>query len=179
MLDPPHATSLNGLSNTLEKIAGVVILLGILFGLLLVLVIPYEMFRKADAENWSSSRKGVITQSYANRRVDVSAGRRGVSWRSEICGTYQDNGERFCVSHVSYGDFGWEARAREVVAKYPVGREVDVYYSPDNPKETILEPVSPWTQIFTFLGLGIGFLLLPVVLWAFRKKIEPNRYGRG
>jgi len=168
----------NAMMNIPGKLAGAALLLGFAFGLILMVFVPLEMFRKAEAEGWSSSRKGVITLSSASRRpYNDRPGRRSVSWRSEICGTYKDNGERFCVSRVRYGDFGWEAGAREAAARYPVGREVDVYHSPDNPKETILEPVSPWTRMFVLLGIGIGLVLLPVVLWRFRKKLEPERYG--
>ncbi len=162
----------------LGKMAGVALLLGAAFGLILLAFVPFEMFKKAEAEGWSSSRKGVITLSSASRKTYHNAPRRhSVSWRAEICGIYKDDGERFCVSRVRYSDFGWEARAREAVAQYPVGREVDVYHSPDDPKETVLEPISPWTRTFALLGIGIGLVLLPVVLWALRKKLEPERHG--
>jgi hypothetical protein len=29
--------------------------------------------------------------------------------------------------------------------------------------------------MYVMLGLGTGFLLLPVLLWAFRKRIDPVR----
>jgi len=51
---------------------------------------------------------------------------------------------------------------------------VRYYY---NPKETVLEARSSWTEMYVMLGLGIGFLLLPVLLWAFRKRIDPVRYA--
>ena len=160
------------------KFLGYVILAGIVFGLFVVVVAPFKIFKKLEAEKWPS-RKGVITLSYASYiRGFGSTG--SPHWRSEICGTYSDNGERFCVRHVRLGGFRWgegKASAFETVAKYPVGREVDIYCSPEDPKETLLEARSPWKEMFVLMGLGIGFLLLPVLLWVFRKKIEPERYG--
>jgi len=50
-----------------------------------------------------------------------------------------------------------------------VGSEVAVYYSPKNPRDTVLEAHSSWQEMKTLLGLGIGFLLLPVIPWLFRK----------
>lgn len=157
---------------------GVILLVGIVFGLFAVVAAPLEMLKMADAETWPS-RKGVIKTSSVVR--EPGFWKRGPFWHADICGTYKDNGESFCISRVRYGDFrfrGDKAGSRETAAKYPVGREVDVYYSPDNPKETTLEPHASWQEMTVLLSLGIGFLFLPVLLWALRKKIEPERYGR-
>lgn len=163
-----------------EKILGYTMLAGILFGLFVVVAVPFEMYRKAQAEQWPS-RKGVITTSYA-RLNRGSAGRSGYApwWRAEVCGNYSDSGERFCVSRIRYGDFRWgggKAQAFDTVARYPVGREVEVYYSPQNPRETVLEAHSSWQEMQTLLGLGIAFLLLPFMLWLFRRQLEPERYA--
>jgi hypothetical protein len=165
--------------STIKKISlkmfGYVVLGGMLFGLFTIVAVPVEMAKMAAAEKWPS-RRGLITKSFADRR---SSTRRAPWWRAEICGTYQDSGEKFCVRRVRYGDFRFgsgEAQAREAAAKYPVGSEVDIYYSPSNPKETILEAHTSWNTMVGLLGLGIGFLLLPVLLWLFRRQLEPGRY---
>jgi hypothetical protein len=163
-----------------EKILGYAMLAGILFGLFVIMAVPYEMYRKAEAEKWPS-RRGVITTSYAHLKRG-SAGSSGYApwWRAEVCGKYSDNGERFCVSRIRYGGFRWgggKADAFDTVASYPVGREVAVYYSPKNPRETVLEAHSSWKEMKILLGLGITFLLLPVILWLFRRQLEPERYG--
>ena len=157
----------------LLKLLGYVLLAGILFGLFTIVAVPIEMAKMAAAEKWPS-RKGLITKSFADRH---SSNRRAPWWRAEICGTYKDNGETFCVRRVRYGGFRFgsgEADARDAVVKYPVGREVDIYYSPSSPKETVLEVRTSWNSMVTLLGLGIGFLLLPVLLWLFRKQLEPE-----
>jgi hypothetical protein len=82
--------------------------------------------------------------------------------------------------HIRFGGFrfgGGEKAAFETVARYPVGREIDIYASPENPKETVLESRSSWEEMRILFGLGVGFLLLPVFLWLFRRQIEPERYG--
>jgi hypothetical protein len=169
------------MKNILGKIAGFVILAGIAFGLFVMVALPFEMFIKAEAETWPA-RKGIITKSYASHHRGSAGKNSGGSYfKAEICGVYEDNGEKFCVTRIRYGGFRLgegKASALETVAKYPVGREVDIYHAPDNPKETVLEAKSPWTEMFTLLGLGIGFLLLPVLLWVFRKQIDPDRFGR-
>ena len=160
----------------LGKMIGFVLLCGIVFGLFTIVFVSIEMFKKAEAETWPS-RKGGVTKSYASHKRDS---RRALYWSPEICGAYKDNGERFCVSRIRYGGFRFgegKASALETVAKYPVGHEVDVYYSPENPKETVLEAHSSWNEMLILLGIGIVFLLLPVLLWVFRKTLEPERYG--
>jgi hypothetical protein len=169
----------NIVKGILEKFFGLVLLVGILFGLLVVVSVPIESYWKADAESWPS-RRAVVTKSYASHRSGImQPGRRTTYWKAEICGRYKDNGEEFCASRVRYGHWRFgEAFALESVARYPVGREIDVYYSRNNPKETVLEAHSSWNETFVILGIGVGFLLLPVFLWVFRKKIDPDRYGR-
>jgi hypothetical protein len=75
----------------MRKIVGFVLLAGIAFGLFVVVTIPFEMVKKAEAEGWSS-RKGVITHSY----VSQQRGSAGAPYsKVEICGQYKDSGERF------------------------------------------------------------------------------------
>jgi hypothetical protein len=163
------------------KLIGFVLLAGFVFGLFVIVFAPIEMSKKAKAETWPS-RKGVITLSYARRnRGNAMSNVGGAYWKAEICGNYKDNGERFCISRVRFGGFRFgegKAKAFETVGRYRVGREVDIFYSPENPKETVLEAHSSWNEMFILLGLAIAFLFLPVVLWVFRKKIESERYGR-
>lgn len=159
------------MKNVLHKIVGVVLLAGILFGLFVAVTLPFEVFKKLDAENWPA-RTGVITQSYVHEQRGS-----GVAPYSkvEICGNYQDTGERFCVRHVRFGGFRWgggRAKALETVARYPVGRQVEVHYSSDDPRDTVLEARSPWTEMIVLGGLGAAFLLVPVLLWVFRGRIE-------
>lgn len=163
------------------QLIGFLLLTGIVFGLFAVVAAPIEMFQKARAESWPA-RKGVVTVSYARQqRGGFGRNPSGPYWTGEICGKYLDSGEMFCIARVRYGGFRFgagKASALATVARYPVGREIEVYYDPEDPKETVLEPRSSWREMFTLLGLGIGFLLLPVFLWLFRKQIEPERYGR-
>ena len=165
-----------------RALAGFILLAGLLFGLFVVVFIPIEMYKKAQAETWPS-RKGVVTLSTVTRHRE-SAGRTGTVpyYAADVCGTYKDNGEKFCVDRVRYGGFrvgAGKADALETAARYPVGSEVDIYHDPDDPRTTVLEAKSPWTEMLVLLAVAVGFLLIPVLLWLFRKIIEPARHGRG
>lgn len=167
--------------NTLGTIVGFLLLAGIAAGLVLVVTLPFEMAKKAEAESWPS-RKAVVTKSYVSRhRGGAGKFPRGPYAKPEICARYTDNGEEVCAARIRYGAIRLgegETTARDTIARYPVGREIDVYFSPGDPKQTVLEAVSPWTEMYALLGVGIVLLLLPLVLWVSRSKIEPQRYGR-
>jgi uncharacterized pyridoxamine 5'-phosphate oxidase family protein len=165
-------------TDLLGKLAGLLLLACIIFAMIVMVFAPIEMMQKADAETWPS-RRGVITTSTAS---DARNARNIFPWwRVEICGTYRDNGEDFCITRIRFGRLEYadsRASALEKVAKYPIGREVDVYYSPQNPKLTVLVAKSSWGEMIALVAIVGFFLLLPVLLWVFRKQIEPGRYGR-
>ncbi len=178
-----HLDSLPGhiiIDSMLGKIIRALLLLGIAVGLVTVVAVPIEMSKMAAAKHWPS-RKGVITTSYV-RPVLGRVGKMGTTttWRPEICGFYPDNqADRFCIARVRYGEIrwgSWKAPSEAVAAQYPAGREIDVYYDPEDPKETILDPLAPWNEMIALLSIGVAGLLLPVFLWVFRKWIEPERY---
>lgn len=169
------------MKNMLGKLGGFILLAGIVFGLFVIIFVPIEMYMKAEAEKWPS-RKAVVTMSYPRHMAGSGAGRHasGPFWKAEVCGKFLDNDEKFCAARIRYGGFRLGANragAAATVADYPVGREIDVYYSPQDPRETVLEARSSWREMYILLGLGIGFLLVPLFLWIFRKRIEPERYG--
>jgi len=70
---------------------------------------------------------------------------------------YAWNGEEHESDTRCYGDFaGSHARAEEVIARYPVGREVQVAVCPSDPRRAVLET-----------DLRLGLLLLPVIATCF------------
>jgi hypothetical protein len=161
----------------LHKALATILFAGLMFGLFVIVFIPFEMYKKSQAESWPS-RSGVVTLSTATRHSG-SAGRTGAApyYTADVCGIYEDNGEKFCVDRIRYGGFRFGAgkdAARDTAARYPVGSKVDVYHDPDDPRTTVLEASSPWTEMLVLLGLAIGFLLVPLFLWLLRK-IAPRR----
>lgn len=148
------------------------VLSGFILGLFFTVTVPFEMRQMADARGWPS-QKGIITKSIASRKISLL---QRSYWAADICGLYKDNGVGFCVSRVRYGEYRFgegEAASLAAVAKYPVGKEVDVYYSPYDPTTTILEPqASPLTMVITF-ALGIGLVFVPVLLFVRRRALAP------
>ena len=162
------------MKNILGKIFGSVLLCCILFGLFVLVTVPFEIYQKTVAESWPS-RKAIVTKSFASSNRDR---KEGVTWRPVLCGTYKDSGESFCVGRFRYGGFRFGTGKRsavEAAAKYSPGQDVDIYYSPDNPEKTVLEARSSWDEIFILVGLAFFFLLIPVFIWLFRKKHKSSK----
>ena len=155
----------------LQQLLGILILFGFLAGVLAIIFVPVEMSKMKAVREWPS-REGTVTVS----SITLHGGgyRRADYWKADIGGTYHDNGGKFWVSRVRYGDFRWgrgKRSATEDAAKYPKGAKVKVYYSPDDPLDTVLEPFAPWNTMIVTLAVGVGLLLLPVMLYLFRKQL--------
>lgn len=160
---------MNRLKDILWKIIGISLLFGFFAGLIAVVFVPVEMSKMAEAQTWPS-RPGIITQSSAS---EVFSKRSGSHWTYVIRGTFTDTGEPFVITKVRYGDFSLgkgKSRSLEIVARYSRGSAVQVFYSPAHPHSMILEPFASWDEMFLILGIGVGLVLLPVVLYAFRKR---------
>ncbi len=168
---------MKSLTTLLRLLISFVYLAGLLLGLFVAVVAPFQMYEKAQAESWPSHR-GVITKSIARQEFNFGMGRNGSPyWEAKICGRYQNDNDAFCIRRINLGlHVGDQTQASvlETVAHYPVGREVDVYYSPDDPKNTLLEAHSSWHEMIIALGVALAFLLSPVLLRMFRKKSEPE-----
>jgi hypothetical protein len=157
---------------SLKTLAAFALLAGICFGLFIVVVAPIEMVRKVNAEHWPA-RPAVITKSYLSfQRGSATRPASGSYWRANICATWRDSGEPFCVTRIRYGGFRvgeGKDDALATVSKYPVGTHVDVHYSPQDPRHTVLEARSPWTEMRALFAAGLALLLVPVVLWAWSR----------
>jgi hypothetical protein len=160
----------------LMTVLGWSIVAGFLLGLLLVVAVPFELWALSDARDWPS-RPGVITHASLQRH---RGGHRSPGyWSAEIGGTYRDDGQRFWISRVRYGDIRvWRQKRTclEAVERYPVGKEIDVFFDPELPTYTILEPGAPARDLEIGLALGAGLVLTPFALYALRGPI--GRVGR-
>lgn len=143
---------------------------GFLAGIIAVIFVPVELAKMSEARSWSS-REARITHSSISERRDT---RKLRYWEPVLGGVYADNGEKFWISKVRFGDFrfgGGKAKAKEDAAKYPVGARVTIYYSPSEPKSTILEPFAPWDTMIIMFAVGASFVALPFLLYALRRHL--------
>ena len=75
----------------------------------------------------------------------------------------QFNGDR-----VSFGDYSGSAtHAKEIVARYPLGKQVVVHFDPNSPAAAVLEP---GLATMSFVITGAGLLLVAIGVFGFRKE---------
>jgi hypothetical protein len=151
------------LYDLIGKALGIFLIFAFLAGWITVFGAASELYKLKAARTWPS-REAVITHSDV-RHIRIPF--KGKFWRAEISGKYLDNGQKFTIRRVRYGMelmTRWEVK--KIVARYPVNKRVDAYYSPENAK-VILEPDVSMSGTWAILMLGLVFGLLPVVLYGY------------
>jgi hypothetical protein len=127
--------------------------------------IIFFMRRKmATVSQWPSTM-GTVISSYLERRNsgDGSANYPVVQY------SYQVGGQTFQSSKLAPGPEVGGTGAGKVVARYPAGAQVMVFYHPQNPSEAILERKAPaqwlmWLLLIIFDCTLCG--VIPLVWWA-------------
>lgn len=91
--------------------------------------------------------------------VGVQSGENGPTYFPRITYTYNVNGQTYQNDRLVIGGgiSGNRGPAEQIVARYPAGSSVPVYFNPANPQEAVLERRSGSTRFL--VGLG-AFLLL-------------------
>jgi hypothetical protein len=103
--------------------------------------------------NQFTKTSGKITSSTIE--VGGSASKNAIGWNFIIEYEYEVLGKVYKSSRVLYGYTGSSNRdyAESYVKKYPEGETVLVYYHPDRPEESVLEPfVREYEVIYAFFG---------------------------
>ena len=128
----------------------------IIGGALLVLtpiaaILAFVSYRSMQASNDWPSAPGVISVSRVVNTV-------GSKFKADVSYQYAVGGRNFSGTRIRFADTtGSRRNAQENLIKpYPVGREVEVFYDPQNPRDAVLEPGG---------GLrGLGLILPPLLV---------------
>ena len=150
------------------KFLGLLVVFGFFAGWLAVIGAGYELRRMHAIQDWPA-RRGVITQSYARQ---LRGHKNRLYWDVEIAGVYAGSEQRFYVSRVGYGieqSIVTRGRAERMAARFPVGRELEVYYEPGNPKHAVLVRDNSPTPTLALLTIGLLLGLLPLVLYGYSR----------
>jgi hypothetical protein len=159
----------------------------VIFGIFFVLVaafIFYKFYRQVEnglsSPRWPYTR-GIIILS----RVESSSSSEGRrSYSPVIQYAYKVSGMQRIGKNLRFIQDGVGRRWSEAkVSKYPVGREVKVFYKSDNPAISVLEPGAEIKWIIALSGamllFGIIFLLLSYACyWDYRRVKNANFDGK-
>ena len=129
------------------------------FGMYLVVHGLVDATRAQRSSAWPSVMGAVLTS-----EVEKSGGGEGgPTYRAGVTYEYDVQGSTHVSKRVHFADdrtsWGW-SKAKRLVAKYRPEQRVDVYYDPDNPKISVLEPgfnsAIIAKEIFGLIFLGIS-----------------------
>jgi len=83
------------------------------------------------------------------------------SFKYNLSYTYSVEDKSYTGILLSYAPFSEsEHDVHMLVAKYPVGKRVPVFFNPKNPSMACLEKTKPSSNIFFFFILGVGLMLV-------------------
>jgi hypothetical protein len=125
---------------------------------------------KGDASSGWPSAVGIVQQSRLEQRQVNAGGDRDNTWEyfPHISYHYQVQGQDYQSTNRRFPNPGYSRSQQEVaaiLARYPAGAQVRVYYNPANPAEACLETGQHWTA---WVGKAIALLMVVVaacLLW--------------
>jgi hypothetical protein len=104
---------------------------------------------------------GVVTKSEVTLSTDADG---ADSYSPEVTYSYKVDNTKFFNSTIKFGEnsYGNRRKAAEIAGNYNVGKKVTVYYDPNKPGSSVLEPgVSAGSYIV--IGIGVFFILITMV----------------
>ena len=149
---------------TVGIIGFVLLILNVVF-----LGVIYFMRRKMAAVSQWPSTMGTVLASAIEWRHSSDSG--STAYRV-VQYSYQVNGQVYPSYKLAPGPEVAGTGANKVVAKYPAGAQVMVFYNPQNPSEAVLERKAPaqwlmWLMLVIFDCALCG--VIPVVWWSMSK----------
>lgn len=160
-------TVLGGLQNVPLPVALLVLGLGTF--VVLISVVGLTKFRASKTWLWTT---GQITSAEMEKRL--SRGRsRSVTYHAAIVYDYSVQGTKYSGHRVAFGEYGSSNpnHAREILNRYPLGRQVDVYYNPSKPQDSVLERRLGRA---VYIGLLVGAAVFALGLLLTIKYFQPQ-----
>ncbi|GFE83492.1 hypothetical protein GCM10011487_54920 [Steroidobacter agaridevorans] len=139
------------------------LIIAVLLGFAFVAMFGSGFVESLRSRNWTRVR-GRITAAGVSERTCTD---RPSSFFPAVCYEYPFEGRLLSGERIGFFDIG--ARhpnvAKKVLARYPVGAEVDVYVDPLRPTRSVLTPGVSWAGLFA-AACGLGLAVLVVILLA-------------
>lgn len=137
----------------------------------------WNIMQGIRSTSWPST-SGVIQSSSvdSHRRASVHT---VTSFTAHILYNYTVAGNSFSGSRVAFSgpSSGTIGSAKTIVDRYPKGKTVNVFYSPNSPESAVLETgtgIRPWV----WMAVSVVLLVLGLVMfWAGIPKEEDAHYG--
>jgi len=111
-----------------------------------------------ESANWPYVQGEVISSEMEVRKETDDDGT-SVTYSAEVLFEYEVAGTVYSANRVSFGQYssGAPGLARKILNKYPAGTVVKVYYNPDDPEISVLEPGTTFSTYLVLIG-GLVFV---------------------
>jgi hypothetical protein len=125
-----------------------------------------QITRSVLAMNWPTT-EGQVTGSTIVKRLndDSKPSPVAATHYPEVEYTYSVNNHKYVSRRITFGD-AFKLNPEKVVRRYPAGRRITVFYKPDNPSISVLEP---GLQVESIEKLLLGLLIGTAIMFAFKK----------
>jgi hypothetical protein len=129
-------------------------------GLVTVLVVGYSMLRGQKSRSWPSVTGSVLSSSISEHESTDDDGSSTTNYGVSLLYSYSVGGQEFQGTRRTFTDVKTNSRSRaeKILAMYPQGGSVTVYYDPQKPSDCVL--VTGVSMVsYLFLALGFAFML--------------------
>lgn len=122
----------------------------------------WSVLQKARASASWPNVSGQITSSSVSHSTDSEG---ADSYTPSVAYRYTVNDQQYSGYQIKFGETSYssESKAELVVARYPAGATVPIYYNPSDPDTAVLEP-GVTSGSYIILAIGACFVILPLIL---------------
>ena len=138
---------------------GIIVFVLIILNAVFLGVIFFMRRRMATVSQWPSTM-GTVNSSYLERR---SSSEGGSTNYPVVQYAYQVGGQSYQNSKLAPGPEVGGTGAGKVVARYPIGAQVMVFYNPENPSDAVLERKAPAQWLMWLLLIVFDCVLCGVI----------------
>lgn len=111
--------------------------------------------------NWPQVNGRIISSEIKSHHHSNGSSNGPTYWCEEISYSYIVNRSEMDGNRISFDNYESvnPSQAQEIVGRYPVGKEVKVHYSPNDPAESLLEP-GVHGHTYGVFGFGFAFFVV-------------------
>jgi hypothetical protein len=121
----------------------------------------YMKAKKAE-KTWLTVPGAVLNSEVKVNQHHGSKGRTTVTYEPAVSYQYKVNDQSYSGDHIGFGTTTYgRSKAEKIIALYPTGAPVTVYYDPADPSQAVLETKAK--SGVTFIALGIILATLGVI----------------
>jgi hypothetical protein len=149
---------------TLLLTVGIIVFVLFLLNAIFLTIIFFMRRRMATVSQWPSTM-GVVQMSTIEQRSSDD----GYTDYPVVQYSYQVSGQSYQSMKLAPGPEVGGSGARGIVAKYPAGAQVMVFYNPQNPSDAVLERKAPAMWLMWLLLIVFDCALcgaVPLIWWS-------------